>query len=51
MVMFNPYVSSSYAKFTASQKYFCINSLFYLNDLFPLFGINEYSSLEKLRLH
>lgn len=37
---------------SAKNIYFCINTLFYFNiiDLFPLFGINEYSSLEKLRL-
>lgn len=52
MVLFNPYESPSYARFTVSQKYFCVNSLFHLNmnDLFPLLGINEYSSLEKFRL-
>lgn len=29
----------------------CINTPFYfnINDFFPLFGINEYSSMEKLR--
>lgn len=36
----------------AKTIYFCINTPFYfnINDFFPLFGINEYSSLEKLRL-
>lgn len=36
----------------AKNIYFGIHSLFYfnINDLFPLFGSIEYSSLEKLRL-